>query len=444
VKRPEEPDLFTPPEEVASTAAGYVPLAERLRPHVLTDFLGQAGVMGPGKLLRNLLEKGGPLPSMIFWGPPGSGKTTLARLIATSQGSDFVMLSAVSTNLKEVREVLETAHHRKRSSGKPTILFLDEIHRFNKGQQDALLGAVEDGTITLIGATTENPSFEVNRALLSRCRVFVLEPHTPEDMTAVLERGAREIGVRLAPDGLEMLVKLSGGDARSALNALEVAEATLPQGSRTVDHALAKEAFQRSLLAHDKGGEEHYNLASAFQKSLRNSDPDAALYYMARMIAGGEDPLFVVRRLVRCASEDVGLADPQALVQANAAREAIEFLGVPECELALAQAVVYVACAPKSNAIYNAVKAAHAAIEAKGQLPVPLHYRNAPTSLLKDLGYGSEYQYDHDWPEKISPLEALPEELAAETFYRPGNLGFEKELAKRIEYFEKVRQKLRQ
>lgn len=387
------------------------------------------------------------MPSMIFWGPPGSGKTTLARLIAQRkggiEGTDFVMLSAVSTNLKEVREVLEAAHLRKRSSDRPTILFLDEIHRFNKAQQDALLGAVEDGTIALIGATTENPSFEVNRALLSRCRVFVLEPHRPEDISELLERGARALGARLDPEGLSALVRLSGGDARSALNALEAAVNSLPEGSRTVDTKLAREAYQAGLLTHDKGGEEHYNLASAFQKSLRNSDPDAALYYMARMIAGGEDPLFIVRRLVRTASEDVGLADPQALVQANAAREAVEFLGLPECELAIAQAVVYVACAPKSNAVYMAVKAAHAAIDETGQLPVPLHFRNAPTGLLKDLGYGSAYEYDHDWPDKVSPLEAMPEALASRSFFQPGTLGFEKDLAKRLEYFERLRQKLR-
>jgi putative ATPase len=456
-KKPVSAELFAAAAEAVRSQGA--PLAERMRPRSLEEFAGQNDILGPGKILRRIFEEeqskapagqsSKPLPSIIFWGPPGSGKTTLAFLLAKAADAHFEMFSAVNSGVKEAREAIQGAQERLSFERRRTILFVDEIHRFNRAQQDAFLPAVENGTLSLLGATTENPSFEVNSALLSRCRVFVLKQLTPEDLGLLLERaladkerglGGREI--LLAPEARAALANLAGGDARSALNGLELAALTAPQdakGVRVISVELAREALQRNTILYDQSGEEHYNLISALHKSIRHSDPDAALYYLARMIVGGEDPLFIARRLLRAASEDIGLADPQAVLQALAAKEAVDFIGYPECDTALAQAAIYLAVAPKSNAIYKAIGQAKREVEASGPLPVPLHFRNAPTSLMKALDYGKGYQYDHDFPEKISPQAALPPELEGKKFYSPGNLGFEKEIIKRLEYFERIK-----
>ena len=463
-------DLFA---AAASTVRKQgAPLAERMRPRSLDEFSGQTDIVGPGKILRRIFEEEkrrtdakstslSPLPSIILWGPPGTGKTTLAFLLARAADAHFEMFSAVSSGIKEVREAVKAARERLSFERRRTILFVDEIHRFNKAQQDGFLPAVEDGTLALLGATTENPSFELNSALLSRCRVFVLKHLSVQDIAMLLDRALADAdrglggrGVTLPPEARDALASLAGGDARTALNALELAAYAAPESAaepavpgapreRAISVELVREALQRNTILYDQSGEEHYNLISAMHKSIRHSDPDATLYYLARMIAGGEDPMFIARRLVRTASEDIGLADPQAVVQALAAKQAVEFIGYPECDTALAQAAVYLAVAPKSNAIYTAIKAAKAEVEASGPLPVPLHLRNAPTDLMKALDYGKGYQYDHDWPEKISPQEALPDALPGTHFYHPGPFGFEKEVAKRLEYFERVRRKLR-
>ena len=450
------------------------PLAERMRPRSLDEYCGQTEILGPGKILRRIFEEEqrrkaqgspslAPLPSLILWGPPGTGKTTLAYLLARAADAHFEMFSAVSSGIKEVRDAVKHARERLSFERRRTVLFVDEIHRFNKVQQDGFLPAIEDGTLALLGATTENPSFELNSALLSRVRVFVLHALTHAELAGLLDRAMSDAdrglggrGLLLPPESRDALAALAGGDARTALNALELSALAVsgghaPQEPRTepaqplvLDVNLVREALQRHTILYDQSGEEHHNMISAMHKSIRHSDPDAALYYLARMIAGGEDPMFIARRLVRAASEDIGLADPQAVVQALAAKQAVEFIGYPECDTALAQATVYLAVAPKSNSIYTAIKAVKAEVQASGPLPVPLHFRNAPTDLMKTLGYGGGYQYDHDWPDKISPQQALPEALRGKQFYAPGTVGFEKEIAKRLEYFERVRAKLRE
>jgi putative ATPase len=421
------------------------PLAERMRPRSLDEFVGQGHLLGPGRLLRVAIESG-DLHSMILWGPPGTGKTTLASLLAAHGKAHFTPFSAVLTGVKEVRSLVGEAEERLTLRGQRTILFVDEIHRFNKAQQDAFLPHVERGTVTLIGATTENPSFEVIAALLSRCRVYVLERLSEADLETIVgralqdpERGLGRLGLEVDPDALVAMVGLSDGDARTALNILEVATRLLMSGRRErgvpprLTPEAVREAAQRKALLYDKDGEEHYNLISALHKSVRDSDPDAALYWLARMIEAGEDRLFLARRLVRMASEDVGLADPQALQVTLAAKDAYDFLGTPEGELALAQAAVYLACAPKSNAVYTAFDQARADVHTLPAEPVPLHLRNAPTRLMDDLGYGAGYQYAHDDPDAVVAQEHLPAALVGRTYYHPVPRGFEQEIRARLE-----------
>ena len=406
-----------------------------MRPRVLDEVLGQQELVGPGAPLRVLVESGA-LPSLILWGPPGCGKTTLARLLAGERAA-LVALSAVTAGVKEVRAVVERAG-REAAAGRRTVLFLDEIHRFNRAQQDALLPHVEAGTVTLIGATTENPSFEVIAPLLSRCRVYVLAPLGREPIESVLrralsdaERGLGGAGLRLDADALALLVELADGDARRALGLLE-ATAGLAAGGPEITAELVQEAAGRRVLLHDRDREEHYNVVSAFIKSLRASDPDAALYWAARMLEAGEDPRFLARRMVIFASEDVGTAEPSALALAVAAYQAVERIGMPEARINLAQAVTFLACAPKSNAAYRAIERASEAVRAHGSLPVPLHLRNAPTPLLRELGYGRDYRYPHDEPDRFVADPNLPAELGATRFYEPGEEGAEAAIARRL------------
>ena len=425
------------------------PLAARMRPRSLEEFLGQEHLVGPGRALRRAIEAD-RLSSLILWGPPGTGKTTLARIIAGATRAHFVGLSAVSAGVADLRKVIEEASQRLRR-GQRTILLIDEIHRFNKAQQDAVLHAVEQGTVTLIGATTENPSFEVNAALLSRCRVFTLRALNDEEIEELIrrslvdtDRGLAPLKVELATEAMKALVSLSGGDARSALNVLELAaNATQPdqRGRRSISLAAMEDAVQRRMLLYDKAGEQHYDVISAFIKSLRGSDPDAALYYMARMLEAGEDPLFIVRRMVILAAEDVGLADPQALQVAVAAQQAVHFVGMPEGYLPMAEAAVYLATAPKSNSALAGYQNARTAVMEKGNLPVPLHLRNAPTGLMRSLGYGKDYDYAHDFgPEDPRRYRQryLPDGLEG-GFYQPSSHGFETEIQERMRRIQELR-----
>jgi len=417
------------------------PLAARLRPRNLAEFVGQEHIIGPGHVLRNAIETG-QLPSVIFWGPPGSGKTTLAFIIANATQSHFSPLSAVSAGVADLRRIIDEARERRRLYQQKTILFIDEIHRFNKAQQDAILPYVEDGTVTLIGATTENPSFEVISALVSRSQVFVLKPLSAAELTTIVrramadgERGLGHLKVSMSDDALEHLISLSNNDARAALNVLEMAaQAVAPDaaGNRVLTLALLEDALQHRALRYDKGGEEHFNLISALHKSMRGSDPDASLYWLGRMIESGEDPLYIARRMVRFASEDVGLADPQALVIALAAQQAVHFIGLPEGNLALAQAAVYLATAPKSNALYAAYGGVQEDIRKSGGQPVPLHLRNAPTELMKKLGYSQGYKYAHKFEGHFVAQQNLPDALVGHRYYQPGEQGYEKEVTERL------------
>jgi len=434
------PDLFDLQRE--RLLARRAPLATRMRPRSLDEFVGQEGIVGPGTLLRRIIEAD-RLPSLILWGPPGVGKTTLARIIAETTRAHFVPLSAVTAGVADLRTAVKEAKDRLGMHGGRTILFIDEVHRFNKAQQDAILPHVEDGTVTLIGATTENPSFEVNSALLSRARVFVLKGLGDGDLRRLIaraladpERGLGEERARLTDEAVAQLVNFANGDARFALNTLELAvAAALPAadgGERVVDDALVAEAAQRRAAVYDKDGESHYDTISALHKSLRSSDPDGALYWLARMLESGEDPLYVTRRLVRFASEDIGLADSQALVLAMAAQGAVHFLGWPEANTALAQLTVYLAVAPKSNAAYVAYKAAREDVERTRNDPVPLHLRNAPTALMKGLDYGKGYQYAHDYDGAVVDQEHLPPNIAGHTYYRPTERGREAAIGERM------------
>ena len=440
-----EPTLFSRSAE---------PLAARMRPKSLDEFLGQEHLLGPGKALGELIRRG-DVGSCIFWGPPGSGKTTLARLIANYTDRHFEPFSAVTEGVGRVREIIKEAEERLKYQGRGTILFCDEIHRFNKTQQDAFLPWVENGIITLIGATTENPSFELTGALLSRCRVFVLEPLTPDHVASLVrraladkDRGLGGLAIVIDDDALALLAREADGDARRALQAIEAAaeyllggkEATAASPDR-LTAAVISDALQKRFAKYDKGGEEHYNLTSALHKAVRGSDVEGSLYWLARMLAGGEDPLYVARRLVRIAAEDIGLADPRAITLTLAAKDAYHFLGSPEGELALAEAVVYLATAPKSNRVYTAFAQAMEAANEHPAEPVPLHIRNAPTKLMKDLGYGEGYRYAHASENAYLPQEYLPEALRGQTWYQPTEFGFEKDIKKRMEWWAELKRK---
>ncbi len=425
-------------QETFFSNAETQPLAARLRPRTLEEFVGQQHLLGEGKVLRRLIEND-RISSMIFWGPPGVGKTTLARIIAGQTKSAFIDFSAVTSGIKEIRQVMQKAEENRRF-GEKTIVFVDEIHRFNKAQQDAFLPFVEKGSIILIGATTENPSFEVNSALLSRCKVFVLQALSTEDLTQLLERalkdprGFGEYRVDMAPEFLEMVANFANGDARSALSTLEMVVLNSDSDGNTlhVTRESIEQCISKKSLLYDKNGEEHYNLISALHKSMRNSDPDAAVYWLARMLEAGEDPLYIARRLTRFASEDVGLADPRALELAVAAYQACHFIGMPECSVHLTQAAVYLSLAPKSNALYLAYESAKK--DALTQLadPVPLVIRNAPTRLMKELEYGKGYQYAHDTEEKLTDMQCLPDSLQGKEYYRPTDQGLESKFKARL------------
>ena len=442
-------NLFNPTPDAAAAQASHAPLADRMRPRTLDEFVGQEHLLGPGKPLALAIAHDDPT-SMIFWGPPGTGKTTLAKIIAAMTQSTFIEFSAVMSGIKEIKQVMVAAEKAAGFRSR-TILFIDEIHRFNKAQQDAFLPYVERGAIRLIGATTENPSFELNAALLSRCRVYTLLPLTEAQIVALLDRalndesrGLGASGVKADEDALATIASYASGDARNALNALDVAASLAAEDpERRITKEIAAEALQRRVLLYDKKGEQHYDIISALHKSVRNSDVDASLYWLARMLQAGEDPMYVARRIVRMAVEDVGLAAPEALNLCLSARDAMHFLGPPEGDLALAQAIVYLALAPKSNAVYTAYGAVCGDIEATAAEPVPLHLRNAPTKLMKSLDYGKGYEYAHNVEGRVADMECLPPSLAGRRYYHPTQEGREKLLAQRMDEVARIRQSKR-
>jgi putative ATPase len=430
-------DSLFPTDPVEPPAAADAPLAERLRPKSLDDVVGLEDLLGKGKFLRNAIETD-RIPSIIFWGPPGSGKTTLARIIARTTRARYVPFSATSTSIKDIKTLMEEARKARRARGSKTIVFIDEIHRFNKAQQDAFLPYVEAGDIVLIGATTENPSFEVNSALLSRSKVVVLPQLAHEQIRVILDRAMNDPIVKsrkitLDEKTLDFIASISGGDARQALNSFQLIVETATPEDSPITLSQAKSMLQQRSLNYDKTGEEHYNIISALHKSVRNGDADASIYWLVRMLEGGEDPMYIARRLVRAAVEDIGLADPDALTQAIAVKETVHFLGMPEAGVALAQLAIYLAQAPKSNAVYLAYGEASREVREGEVPPVPLHIRNAPTRLMKQLGYGKGYQYAHDFEEGTAPMDCLPESLAGHRFYEPKEIGREAEVKKRLD-----------
>jgi putative ATPase len=443
--------LFDDPEPHAKRSTAPAPLAERMRPRTFDELVGQDDLLAPGRPLREAIDRD-LLQSIILWGPPGTGKTTIARVIADSTKARFVSFSAVLSGIREIRDVMTEAEGIRKSTGRRTIVFIDEIHRFNKAQQDAFLPRVESGDIVLIGATTENPSFEVNAALLSRSKVFVLRGLTAPEVETIVRRAladpVRGLGadsISIDDEAVKAIAVYANGDARQALNLLELSAASAPieDGRKMIAAARVAQTIQRRALLYDKSGEEHYNLISALHKSMRNSDPDAAVYWLARMVEAGEDPLYIARRLVRFASEDIGNADPQALSVAVAAKDAVHFIGMPEGNTALAQAAIYLSTAPKSNAVYEAYNRAASDAQRDVAEPVPLHLRNAPTRLMKELEYGKGYQYAHDDADAIADMSCLPPALAGRRYYQPRERGFEKEIKRRLDGWEQIKQSRR-